>query len=927
VGLVLWLASPAWAQSDEVVLTDGTVHLPKAWLTALIPPEVANPERPEKGPGPWVSARDVVLTEAEDAIRVRATWTIDAVASGWVDLPLVDAAMRVDDATLGGEGVALRALRDGRRHLVAYIEGPTELVLEGEIVGGFRRGMTVSLLEAPVGRLVVQTDDPVVDVTAGSAEVVELEDAFWTGAQTLQVTSSAVEPAAKTGQLAVGRVGLGVTVSDQTMGVRARMQWQVVRGAFDQVAFSIPAAGPDLEVTGGGIARWERSGDRVVVELLEPQKAGVELEARWSVSLPDRDEVKVPFPTVALEGVFRSEAAVQIARDGDREVVPDFGGWQPLPTAELPEVARDLVVGTPASAWRITDASQPSLGLLRFSPVAGPPTIVDVAAYNGALSRDGRLLMRAHYTVRNDRGAFLRVVPPRDTRIVGARVNGEPVAIARDGAAWLVPLEKSVETVQGLLSFPIDLVFLQDDAPFEKKDERAVPLPTLDAEVAVSRVTMALPVGWENRLEPGEQNVVADFTEGEGLTYGFKSGDANVARADALFQEAVGAWMSNDFDAARDALDALDSIGASNENVARLRSNVDLVLSDDDGRGEGGGGQAVALQRRVKEQAQARAKKDVAKQAELLSEADEAYLSGDYDKAEAVYEEALQIGKNLERIEQDESVEQSYSNVALEQKLTKAKKEKKKKGVVRTGGRPDQAQFDFEDADISGELVQPDGAVILGGDAGSEDGESLSTRSSTRFESLVQEAEAEQRSREEVEARRRYEEEVARRAAEEAARVAEAERRRYEEEERKAEEEAYRKAIEEEARRAQPSTSKPRPPAAVEDIQVLKRSRPSIQLPRFGGSRKVPPAASEPPPPPAPPDAGWVEIEIEEMEDELTAPEPEPEGFAPLDVTASSLDVVIPTFGETVRYQHLLLPAGADLAVVVRAKSKKNPRK
>ncbi len=946
--LALLLGQGAWAQSADVVLSEGTVHLPKSWLEAMIPPEVRNPERPEKGPRPWVSARDVLLTEAEDAVRVRATWSIDAVESGWVDLPLVDAAMRVDSATLDGERVAIRALRDGRRHLVAWIEGPTELVLEGEIVGDLRRGMAVSLLQAPVGRMRVQTDDPVVDITAGSAAVVELDNAFWTGAQTVQVTTSAVEPAAKTGQLAVGRVGLGVTVSDQTMAVRARLRWQVVRGAYEQVAFTVPGAGPDLEVEGDGVARWNRSGDRVTVELLDPQRALVELEARWSVSLPDRDEVKVPFPTVALDGAFRSEAAVQIARDGDREVVPDFGAWQPLPSAELPEVAQDLIVGTPASAWKITDSSRPTLGLLRFSPVSGPPTIVDVAAYNGAFSEDGRLLMRAHYTVRNDRGAFLRVQPPSQTTIVGARVNGEPVAVAKDGGVWLVPLEKSVETVQGLLSFPVDLLFLQDDDPFDKREERAIVLPTLDAEVAVNRVTLSLPVGWQSKLDTGEQGVVSDFTEGEGLTYGFKTGDANVARADALFQEAVGAWMSNDFDAAQGALDELEAIGASNENVARLKSNIDLVLSEDK-EAEKGSGQAVALQRRVKEQAQARAKKDVAKQAELLTEADEAYLSGDYEKAEQVYEEALEIGKNLERIEQSESVEQSYSNVAVTEKLSKTKSEKKKKRKVtlnqgpsevseaegrRVDGLPDnqratrdRTEIDFEGQDISGELAKPDGAYIQGQSGG-------------ELDDLLRRSAEEQRRRAEERARREAEE-AARRAQQESdaaeRAAAESAARQMEEESRRAEEmRAY-----EAARGAGDSPAEEPPPASKP--AVLKRSRGGIRLPSFGGAKK-----SAPPPPPPPPEsepapeAGWVTIDLADEEEELSAFElgsdgddagmepalvQETPGFAPLDVTASSLDVVIPTFGETVRYQHLLLPADADLAIVIRAKSKKNPRK
>lgn len=978
--------------------TASEVEMSTVWLRAMLPPDA---EKPEQGPFPWVSGRDVVLTEAEDAVRIQAAWRIEAVEPGWVDLPIVDASVRLDRATLGGAGVPLKALNDGRRHLVAWIEKPTTLVVEGEIVGELRRGVTLALLPAPVGRMRVETKDPVVKVASGSAEVIELDGRFWTGASSMVVSSTSEKPAAKTGQLAVGAVGMGVTVSDGAMDVRARLRWRVVRGSLATVSFTAPGAGADLAVTGPILAKWTRSGDLVTAELLEPQKAAVELEVRWSSSLPDADEAKVPFPVVEPQGVFRTERSVQIGRDGDREVVADLGSWEPIPTASLPEIARDLIVGTPASAWRITDSSRPSLGLLRFSPVSGPPTIVDVAAYDGALSQDGRLLMRAHYTVRNDRGAFLRVTPPPGTRIVGARVGGEPASIARDGDSWLVPLLKSVETVQGLLNFPVDLLILSDGTPFADKDERRIPLPVVDAEVAVSRVTLSLPVGWDNRLDDGESGTVADFTEGTGITYGFAAGDDNVAKADALFQDAVGAWMENDFDRAQQALEDLRSIGADNENINRLQSNIDLVFGND-GASEGGGGQAVALQRRVKEQAQARAGKDKEFQAQLLEEADEAYLSGDYSKAEEAYNKALDIGENLERLEQEESVEQSYSNVQVREKLAKAESKKKGKKddkpseLNELNGLSGFVEIDFSDeeeelVDYDGDRPPPKAEFLAGGEVPVTTG-----KQSPGLDALVA-----QEARKDEERKRLEAEAVARRQAEEAASKAaqEAAARRYAEEERRAaeasaaakSEAAERARYEEERRRAEEDMRAryPTEPSAAPtaDSGVLKRSRPTVNV-SLGAKKKAGPAAP-PPPPPAPPPvietydstygtsqgqvlskeflqqvpsgrtfessaqqiggvAGepspemsgatydqntYMDFDGVDIQGELAKPQgglvldripkPEPEGFAPLDVTASTLDVVIPTYGETVRYQHLLLPAGQAHAVVVRAKKNK----
>jgi len=841
---LLSLCLPA-ASAAEVELSGAALH------------GIMEPDAPkaEGGPRPWVVSREIVLTDLEDAVRVHGSWKLTTVEPGWVDLSVVDASMRVDGATLGGAPVSLKSLNDGSRHLVTWIDGPTELEVEGEVVAELRRGLNLFLLPAPIGSVQVKTSDAVVKMSVGNQEVVRLDDRFWTGYGSFQVSSSVEQPAPKTDRLAVGTVGMGVTVGDGALQVATRMRWSVVRGELDRVVFTVSGAGSDLVVEGATLAEWSRSGDTITAVLREAQREAVALEARWTVALSDSDELSLGFPTVELGEVFRTERVVQIARDGDREIVSGFSGWEAVPAAELPAIASDLVLGTPVSAWRASGAA-PALSLLRFKPVSGPATIVDVAAYDGVLSRDGRLLMRAHYSVRNDRGAFLRVAAPPDSVIIGARVGGEPVHISRDGDTWLVPLLKSVETVQGLLSFPVDLVILADGDAFSKKDERSIPLPVVDAAVAVSRVTLTLPVGWRSRLELGEEETVADFTEGQGLTYGFAAGDSTVATADALFQEAVGAWMKNDFDQAQSALDQLHAIGASNENINRLESNLDLVLGgDDDGDS---GGQAVALQRRVKEQAQARAAKDVGRQEVLLEEAEEAYLSGEYDKAEEAYAEALDIGVTLERIQQKESVEQSYSNAALRGKLESTRSKKKSKGPAK-------------------------GVFLAGGELPIGDVQEQQAR-----QAAVRRAE--QMAREEV--------------ALEARRAAEAERKVVLDE----------MAIQiEEEREAAPVVS------SVE----LAPGRRRVRGPAIGG-KKAKAAAPQAPPPPL------VDTKTISTGSGAVAgllPAAEPEAFAPLEVTASTLDVVIPTYGQTTRYQHLLLPAGQAYSVVVRARRVREKRR
>lgn len=706
-------------------------------------------ERPEEAPDDrWAARRDVVIGEADGQLVVDVTWALVALEDGWVDLPLAPSSWRVEEVRVDGRP-ARTTEADGRVRLVMQVDEEALVTGRFTLPGSLRAGVELALLPGVTGT--VQAPGAM-DVRVDGASVARVDGVAWTGAGVLSVREATKRSADGQGLSIVGQVGIGVTVADDAVRVRGRVGYRVTGGAVESVQLDVGDAGNDLEIEGKAVAGWTRSGSVVTVRLNAPEDRAVDLDVRWSAALPDRDEVQGGLPSITPLGTYRIERGLQVARDGDREVLPELGSWTGVASADLPEVARGLVEGTPTSAWVSTGDGGGSLGFLRFRPVSGPPTMIDVAAFEGVLSEEGRLLYRMHYTVRNDRGDVLRVRLPDGQRLVSAQVGKEPARVARDGDELLIPLQKSVETVEGLLDFPVRLVVLGDGQPFDRKELRAVPLPSVDAPIAASRVELRLPEGWESRLEAGEHGVVDAFSEGEGITYGFRSGDANVARADALYQDAVEAWMDNRFEEAQGSLDELRALGAENANISRLQSNLDVVAGKNDDQG------SEALSRRVKDQAMARARRDLEEQERLLEEADKSYDAGDYEAAEQTYQAALDIGNVVQQLEQKEAREVASSNAGVLGKLSKAKKAKKSKERVASEDVREEedvfvdldvplvfedgekavntastatgtvlsrdmlqkvdsggavTEIDFQDIEVSGELAKPSGALML----------------------------------------------------------------------------------------------------------------------------------------------------------------------------------------------------------------------
>lgn len=680
------------------------VELP--WWYAQSLRELAADDATGTVPAPWVSWREIVLRPVEGGFLLEGRWTIVAERSGWIADQLLGPGIELRSATLDGKLAPVVSLLDGAR-LFAWIEGPgepsgasaprsgrrprrgsspreVELRVRAFVPGGLDDRLALGLLPATRGRLRVEVPgrvpvlvtDEITDQVGASARLEG--DVVWSGAPRLLVRlhdpASAPPPARDT--LAVAHVGLGLTVGDAEVRGRAHVQWELRQGELSRVQATLTGVGDDLTVEGPSVATWSRNGDALDVELNAPVSGRVDLELRWTQAIGAGEETRLPLPRIE-PAAWRSESSLQLARDGELEVIPEVEQGTAITAAALPEWGQGLVEGTPTAAYQ--HGSGPSTGhldLLRFVPVPGPPTVIDVADTTIATTDEGRVLMKVRYDVRNDRAAHLAVRPPPGLRIIGARVGVETALPSKgDDEAWRIPLRRSLETVDGLLSFPVEVILLGEQDPWERRERRELLLPTLDAPIAASRVKLFLPPRYRSRLEAGERNVVDRFDEGEGLAYGRGVSGDQAAVADALLEEAVQGYLSNDFEQAQQKLDEIEALGVDNANVARLRSNIDVI----EGKGKSAGADKadVALERRVKEQAKVRAVDDFRKQEELIAEAERAAQAGDYAQAESQYQAALDLGGKLAKLEQSESVEQVTVNTSVQSKLGSVSARKK----------------------------------------------------------------------------------------------------------------------------------------------------------------------------------------------------------------------------------------------------------
>lgn len=678
----------------------GEIEIPGALWQSLRP-------APEVPPGAMILRREVTLSRVEGGVELRAKWIVQSEHAEWFANGLLGPGVHLRRARWNGRPAAVWSGEQGSL-VVERIDGAATLEVEAFVPGDASAGLVLPILGAPRGTVTLDGFGPEVVVTGDERPVIAhgRAGALSTGASELRLGTKASE-ARDRGPLVVGSVGLGITVGDAEVRGRARVRWEIRQGTRASLSLSLRDVGEDLTVEGPQVSRWERAGEQLTVELTGETTGLVDLDLRWSVATPRGAEAKVPLPVIVPLDVFRSPAAVQVARDGEVDVRPALGSsWRPLASAQVPAWAEGLVEGSPTAAFVRARPSQggegggDALELLRLEPVPGPPMVVDVADLRIATSEQGRVVARVRYEVRNERASHLRFTPPAGTRVVGVEVAGRRVTPGRDGSTLRIPLKRSLETVSGSVTVPVTVALLGEGEgarAWARREERELELPVVDAPVNVTRVTLHLPPRWRNRLRAGDGPVVAEFDRGAEVAFGLDDA-GDVAAADRAFAEAVEAWNGNEFDQAQAKLDELRALGGSGANADGLQANVDLVRPraaatvapttevyyhfDDDAYGNMEGELVVdmsppnaappassAIERRIKARVRARASDKKVSFEGRKHKAKQLKDEGQYEAAAAEYREAIEESKELDQLEDEESVEYDYEAKALMDEL------------------------------------------------------------------------------------------------------------------------------------------------------------------------------------------------------------------------------------------------------------------
>lgn len=690
MSLALLFAAAAWADPVVFVPLDG-------WLP--------RPELDERAPVAWTMDSREIVVEPGDDVGLEARWTLRAVEPGWVDVPLIEAGVSLARVSVNGRAASLEPGSDGMQHLVLYLEDEARVALSGSVAGA---SAALALRLAPAIRQRTTVRGVMWDATVdGAVRIPSREAVFLGGPEALALSWRPAGPPPERPPLLRAEVATATTLDAGGLVASSKVRYRVARGQFSELRFRLPVV-EGLEVSGDGLVGFRRDGDEIVVALSRPVEDRAELEIRYRA--PPMGEADRAMPTpwpIAAE----TTGWLTVLRADESLVAPSPGpGAEATVARAIPAWAGGLSEGTPIARYRLSGrAPEVRARVVAWEPIDGPPTLVDEARYEVAFAEHGRLLLRARYQVRNDRRQFLRLAVPDGLQLIAVTVSGRVVQPALDAQGrLLVPLEKSVETLEGLVSFPVDISFWGSEAAWDKAGLRELRTPTVDAPVAYARWELVLPPGVVAReVESRATEVEAWSNAADGLRYGHAYGQELGADEDAervqtgggitddrqdlsqaAWNEAYSAYKANRFEESKELIDRSLALDPNNKAARQLQSNLEVLVG-----GEAAGPSDSAEARRVREFARARTVDAELEQQQLQEEADEAVRAGDYEVAQQKLEKLVEVSGMLAAVEQAEAVDKKTAVTSTASQLSEVmvSAERKRKGSFTVPSKPAKA--------------------------------------------------------------------------------------------------------------------------------------------------------------------------------------------------------------------------------------------
>ena len=322
---------------------------------------------------------------------------------------------------------------------------------------------------------------------------------------------------------------IGWTLGDGVHQVRAVVDLRLWGGEVEELRIDLPTGADRVAITGPDVreVQLQAGAGRIFLR----GKIGQRTRLSISYEVPRPKTGKMSFPAFGVQGAAGHGGNLAIGGGAGAVLLElETPGLAGMALHDVPDSVGGLLSSPPVFAYEIGRGQWDArIDLVDMAEFPVRETLVDSALYTVLYRPDGQVMAKVLYEVRNRGQQYMRVDLPAGARLVVARVAEQQRNLARGpGDTVYVPLEKSVLTTAGLISFPVELVYMMRGPALSREGELRLPLPRTDLPVAYARCALMLPDGLRVREWQGTLRQVPTWSS-EAANVEFEYGSGHLA--------------------------------------------------------------------------------------------------------------------------------------------------------------------------------------------------------------------------------------------------------------------------------------------------------------------------------------------------------------------------------------------------------------
>ena len=228
------------------------------------------------------------------------------------------------------------------------------------------------------------------------------------------------------------------------------MHFEISGAPLDTLEFEVPSEYQNLEFTGDNVRTWSQNENNYSVALQTPIIGSYSLLATFERSYDDTNDALVATGITPL-GTANEQGTVVVTSNRQIELSETTGSTAlvRLTPEELTAENRLLIQQPVLAAYQYTERPFAlGLGIRNLAEADTRTQVVDRAAVETRIAKDGQSVSQIHYIVKTSDEPHLQMTLAAETQLWSVSVDGEKVVPIQSGDTTLIPLPPDGEDLR-----------------------------------------------------------------------------------------------------------------------------------------------------------------------------------------------------------------------------------------------------------------------------------------------------------------------------------------------------------------------------------------------------------------------------------------------------------------------------------------------